>query len=447
VVPPTSARKCNVQWTPLPGTACDNVELAETHPGGRAAHTLVARKRSMYIFGGYGGDKVTYGHPYVLRYLPNLDSPEDLAPPLTRRVSPKERTPPAPRPPARRVAPRERTPPESLAAGGGEGAGWRSSKRARLREAVLAAAAPVASVVGDSQAGGGEEEQRSPHNGADVGDEGEGRKGGERRGAVQEKGGPAGKKRKVAEEKHAAGRREKEAAAEGVARKVNGGGRGGARAGRRGGADSSSSRGQEEESPVQADVTETQSAADRGGRAGATRQGWQAPRGRAREGRRSDGGGVGHNREEQEGTEAAEAFSFPCNSQKESPRGPRRGKRKARGREEEAPPKDRAEKSKAAKGALPVEKSTGLADFEREHYAAAVTKVEREKEALEGLLQNKVEAVAHLTAEKRGLVGEREGLAQQVVEAEQRWAAARDAALRHKEARSALQNELEEAKR
>lgn len=154
--------------------------------------------------------------------------------------------------------------------------------------------------------------------------------------------------------------------------------------------------------------------------------------------------GVGEEVEEN----AAEAFVFEHESEEESPKGARRSKRRGGGtRAARDPPGENRSDKPQAKGTVPVGKSTGLADFEREHYAATVRKLEKEKDALEGLLQDKVAAVAHLSAERKGLVGEKDGLAQQLVQAEQRWAAARDEASRVKEERGALQRELEEVRR
>ncbi|CAK9224132.1 unnamed protein product [Sphagnum troendelagicum] len=48
------------------------------NPGGRAAHTLVALERSLYLFGGYGGQGVTYDDIYVLRNFPKLTGAERL---------------------------------------------------------------------------------------------------------------------------------------------------------------------------------------------------------------------------------------------------------------------------------------------------------------------------------------------------------------------------------
>lgn len=94
-------------------------EAAETlsnNPGGRAAHSLVAKGDALYVFGGYGGSGVTFDDSYVLRNFAEVTGLADV-----------EEMPA--RTPVRRSARRFSFPVEEPGPGPIEG--WRSTKKPR----------------------------------------------------------------------------------------------------------------------------------------------------------------------------------------------------------------------------------------------------------------------------------------------------------------------------
>ena len=94
----------------------EGAEALSNNPGGRAAHSLIARGDALYVFGGYGGSGVTFDDLYVLRNFAEVTGLGDVEEMPTRT-------------PVRRSGRRFSFPVEEPGPGPIEG--WRSTKKPR----------------------------------------------------------------------------------------------------------------------------------------------------------------------------------------------------------------------------------------------------------------------------------------------------------------------------